>query len=629
MSEDETNSAKPAIIETFSVTPPFIWPDSRDMSGVSACAQTPPGKEFFVNADLISGVIVGASVETVNWIKNVLRASEEKRLCLILILHPAGPTHAEHLKSLLTAISANDGGKAKADIRLRTMTNWLAADGEHITLPPTAIQYHSTKTGRTLMSIGSTGDVGHDLIDYGSLNLVFYPDDAVRDEWRRWFQYMFEISARLIPETCEIPQLLPAKGDPKADLLWWEYAALCSKHTSSDDAKPTVDAQTGEVTKTADGKAVVAWDGGVTALDPLASIFQKLYADSWLVTVDETTRLKPVKIPVKATLLGQQPERAIGAVTQKQSFTLQVLDDSVEKEVENCRTVTDLLQLLAFHLSKGNRLLPNTTKALLEKEVASREKRGKKALWSALIGPQAELNLKKGILDALHKLGFGKAVDSLIKRPKTVSQKLDSENEIVQAIIDSDTDEDAALKAALVQEHVRRIIVLKRESITEDLNQMYRELGQGDRVPTDKLNAVLEDVRSRLTNALSQRITPRPVYNRIGAPDLTSKAPDENWNQPLMLLTRSAQSLRESITDRYFQQKFKGLAFTAVEYAAAMDVFGDVIVKTPTKRLAQNQLCDLEEILKSQSPAKQKCQALWNLIKDNPPPANLNTAKGT
>ena len=608
----ENTSAQSTII---TVTPPFIWPDARYMSGVSTYAQTPPGNDFFATADLISGVIVGASFETVNWIKNVLSTSEEKRLCLILILHPAGPTRAEHLKSLLTAISANDGSNAQVSIRIRTMNNWLAADSVHMTLPPTVIQYHSTITGRTLMSIGSTGDLGHDLIDYGSLNLLFCPDDAVRDEWRRWFQYMFDIAAPLNPETCDIPQLIPAKGDPKSDLLWWKYAALCSTHAGSDDAKPTVDAQTGEVTKTADGKDVVAWDGGVTALDPLASIIQKLYADAWLVTVDETTRLKPVKIPVKATLLGQQPERAIGAVTQKQSFTLQVLDDSIEKEVESCRTVTDLLELLAFPLSKGNRLLPNASKALLEKEVAARDARGRKALWSALIGKQAELTLGTGILDELRRLSFGGAIAALIIRPENSSKQLDSENEIVQAIIDSDETEDSALKAALVQEHVRRIIGLKRTSMTKDLNQMYRELGQGDHVPADKLAAVLEDVRSRLTNALTQRITPRPVYNRIGAPDLTSKAPDENWNQPLCLLARSARVLRESVTDQYFQRNFKGLAFTAIEYAATMDVFGDVIVKKPTKRRAQNQLWDLEEILKTQSSAKQKCQAVWNLIK--------------
>jgi len=447
------------------------------------------------------------------------------------------------------------------------------------------------------------------------LNLVFKPDDAVRDEWRRWFQYMFDVSAPLNTETCDIPQLIPAKGDPKGDLLWWKYEVLCSKHTGSDDAKPTVDAQTGEVTKTADGKDVVPWDSGVTALDPLAKIFQRLYADAWLVTVDETTRLKPVKIPVKATLLGQQPERAIGAVTQKQSFTLQVLDDSIEKEVESCRTITDLLELLAFPLSKGNRLLPNATKALLEKEVVARDARGKKALWSALIGQQAELVLEAGILDSLRKSGLGKAIDALVNRPDNVSKKLDSDSKVVQAIIDSDIAEDAALKAALIKEHVTRIIDLKRTSITKDLNQMYRELGQGDHVPQDKLEAVLEDVRSRLTNALCQRITPRPVYNRIGAPDLTTNARDENWHQPLALLARSARVLRESVTDQYFQRNFKGLAFTAIEYAAAMDVFGDVIVKTPTKRLAQNQLCDLEEILKTQNPAKQKCQSVWKLTK--------------
>ena len=612
---NENHFAQNAIITN---TPPFIWPNARDMSGVSAYAQTPPGKEFLVNADLISGVIVGASVETINWVKNVLSASEEKRLYLILILHPAGPTRAEHLKSLLTAISANDGSNAKVSIRIRTMNNWLAADGMHMTLPPTAIQYHNTKSGRTLMSVGSTGDVGHDLLDYGSLNLVFYPDDAVRDEWRRWFQYMFEVSAQLIPEICDIPQLIPAKGDPKSDLLWWKYAALCSTHTGSDDAKPTVDAQTGEVTKAADGKDVVAWDGGVTALDPLAKILQQVYSEGSLVTVDETTRIKPLAVPVLATLLGQKSEHVVGAVTRKQSFTLKVLDDSIEKEVETCRKISDLTELLAYPLSTGNRWLPDQAKPLLEKEVDARDIKGRGALWKNLLGQFDELQHKTSVLAALHNLGFTAAIKALIKRHEAIPDILDSDIKILQAIINTQDKEDAELRAALVRYNISHIIDSKKASITKDLNQMYHELGQGECVPPDKLAAVLKDVEKRLENALRERITPRPVYNQISAPALTNNAPPENWSQPLALLTCAATTMRESLTDAYFSLNFKKRTFKETEYLKAMDVFGDTILQTKDTAKAQDELRRIVQINDSADNAKQKCQHVWNLIKGEP-----------
>lgn len=615
MSNETLSEQAIAKVSELSVTPPFIWPDSRNIAGVATYSETPPGKMIDAEADLVNGLLVGTSDATVTWIEQFMNEAADRTLCLILVLYPAGPTKSEHLKKIMTAIASEDGGKVKADIRLLTLKNLLADDGEHMTLPPTVIQYHNTKTGRTLLSIGSTGNAGHDLFNTGSLNLVFQPDDAVRDEWRRWFQYRLEVAAPLTPETCEIPLLDPAQGDPRAYLLWSAFELLCAQCMTSDQEKPTVDPQSGEVLKTTDGKEVVAWDGGKTALDPLASVFQKVYADSWLVTVDETTRLKPIKIPVKATLLGQEPERSIGTVTRKQSFSLQVLDDTVEKEVESCRKITDLLELLTFPLSKGNRLLPNTTKALLEKEVAARDTRGRKALWSLLIGPSAESIFESGILDTLRKKGFGDQIEGLINFQAKEPEKPYCDNEIIQNIIDSTQDDYAALKAALVQEYITRIINLKKAAITKDLNQMYRELGQGDSVPADKLEAVLQDVRYRLTNALSQRITPRPVYNRIGPPDLTAKAPEENWNQPLALLMRSARSLREFITDRYFQQKVKGLTFTDKEFSTAMDVFNDVIVKSLNKQQAHYQLYLLEEINGISQSSQQKCQAVWKLIK--------------
>ena len=292
-----------------------------------------------------------------------------------------------------------------------------------------------------------------------------------------------------------------------------------------------------------------------------------------------------------------------------------MLDDSVEKKVEGCRKISVLINLLTFPLSQGNHLLPNRAKALLEKEVPARDAREKKALWDVLLGQQAGSVLENDILTTLRNSDFSDNIDALINRSEIDPKKFGPESKIIQAIIDSVTEEDATLKATLAQEHVRRIIKLKETSITKDLNQMYRELGQGDCVLAGKLQAVLEDVESRLTNVLIQRITPRPVYNRIGAPDLTSNAPDENWNQPLALLLRTARILRESVTDHYFQRKFKGLAFTKSEYASTMDVFEDVIVKNPSKRTAQIQLYELDEILNMQRTARQKCHSVWNLIK--------------
>jgi hypothetical protein len=125
---------------------------------------------------------------------------------------------------------------------------------------------------------------------------------------------------------------------------------------------------------------VKRWDDGKTALDPLAQKLQQVYARGWFVTVDETTRIKPLAIPVKATLLGQQSERTVGALTHKQSYSLQVLGEAVAKKVEKCRRVTDLVDLLSYLLSKGNRWLPEAAKALLDKGLEARNNEGQRHL---------------------------------------------------------------------------------------------------------------------------------------------------------------------------------------------------------------------------------------------------------
>src|SRR5271166_2310738 len=375
--------------------------------------------------------------------------------------------------------------------------------------PPTVVQGHNTQTGRTVISIGSVGDAGSDQVFLGSLNFVFHPDDALRDAWRQWFQFVFSSAVPLSTDTLQIPHLLPAKGDAEASRLWEAFELVCKRDDGAETATPTVDPETGEVITDPKGQVVVAWDEGATALDPLARVFQQVYGNGCLVTVDEATRIKPLTIPVSATLLGQQAARNVGALRQRQAFSLQVLDADVDRAIEKCRKVTDLMELLSYPLSKGNRWLPDTAKSLLEKELEFRNEQALKALRDALGGNSIE-----------------------------------------------------------------RFIAIRTESIRKDLNEMYRQLGQGNEVPDDKLKIVLNDINLRLTQALNTRITPRAVYNRIGAPDLTVYAPDENWNQPLSILVRSSRILRESLTDPYFTRRFTGMSFLEKDFREACDVFG-------------------------------------------------------
>lgn len=594
--------------------PPFIWPDNRVRTGVARYAETPPWRSLLGDSDLVSGVIVGASTATVTWIEELLAQEGKRQILLVLVLVPAGPTRAEHLRRINTARAARDGGDVTLTVRLLPMVHILDGDCERVALPPTVIQGHNTQTGRTTMCVGSVGDAGHDRLSVGSLNLVFQPDDAMRDAWRRWFQYLFSAAASLTPETSEIPHLIPAKGDPEAAVLWEAFKLACAGQ-GDERAAPQIDPKTGEVTADANGEKTVPWDGGTTALGAVAQVFQQVYANGWLVTVDVTTRIKPLAIPVKATLLGQQSERVVGALKQKQSFTLQVLDDTVDKAIEKCRKVTDVMELLTYPLSQGNRWLPDAAKGLLEKELAARNVQGQTILWDALGGNGVAPAAAKVVVEAVLQSGSEPVKQAVLAAVGEREVTPEVADQVVRTLLKAAGDEVRTnLRAALSAELVRQLIERRKESIRNDLNRMYRELGQGDAVPSDKLQAVLDDVENRLTTALNQRITPRAVYNRIAAPDLTAGAPDENWGQPLALLLRAGRVLREMLTDFYFPRRFSGLAFSEDDFRKAMNVFGDGIATKPETARAKDELQRMDAIQESGQLTKQKCQEVWQII---------------
>lgn len=554
---DDLFSAIPQTLTDLVVSPPFIWPDARVLTGVAAYQDSPPSKNCFASANLISGILVGVGDASIAWLMELLKRDLPSRICLVLALPAAGPTREEHLRALHLLQASGTSDEKKLDLRLLPLNRSYDGDCERFIFPPTAIQAHDSKTGQTIMSVGSAGDAGHDAIGLGSLNFVFSPDDALRDEWRRWFQFIYESAAPLTEASCQIPHLVPAKGDPEAAARWEAYLRSCFQQIeSSSEAAPVVDPVTGEVITIKEGTPVAAWDEGATALDPLAQALQAVYGKGWLVTVDETTRIKPLSIPVKATLLGQQSERTIGAVTQRQSFTLRVLDDATDKAVEKFRKVTDLVNILTLPLSIGNRWLPNAARPFIEQELEKRNQEGRKALIKALGG------------------------------------------------------EDAKDIAAFIES--------KKASLRKDVNEMYRQLGQGDIVPEEKFTAVIEDVEKRLKGALEARITPQLVFNRIQAPDLTGKAPDENWSQPLNLLTHAAETLRKSLIDPYFLRQFSGLSFSEKDFREVCNPFADCVVGSVNQSQVKDNLRVIDQIHESKMPLKLKCQAVWHLIHGMP-----------
>ena len=345
------------------------------------------------DADLIAGVLVGVTDKTVHWLEAIMAQARPQKVRLVIAVYPASPTREEHLLSLQRLQDKVIGPEKEIDVRLFPCNRVYGDDYEQMALLPTILQATSAD-GKTTFCIGSVGDAGRDSASLASFNVVFQPDDALRDSWRRWFQYLLSSSAPLTPETVRIPHIIPAIGDPAAAEKWEAYKRACLNKGKEQPPRPNVDPKTGETTNEGDGKPVKTWDDDRTKLDLLAQRLVQVYALGCLVTIDDSTWINPLDIPVKAALLLWQSELSVGTVKHKQAFNLRVLDEAAAKELEKCRSVSDLM-ILSYPLSQGSRWISERAKNLLEKELNARNLEGQAILKEALGGRDVETFIEK------------------------------------------------------------------------------------------------------------------------------------------------------------------------------------------------------------------------------------------
>lgn len=369
---------------------PHLWPGLP--------VSLPTGEEiggaawrtFLSSSTLVGGVVVGAGDATVEWVRRFLAGPGPRRLALVLAVEPAGPTSRRHLESLLNVVRGVTSESVNVEVRILPLESLVQRGRRLVASPPSVIQAYDQATGRCLLSFGSVGDMGSGPVLPGSVNCAFLADVELRAAWRRWFQRFFEAAAPLDAETARIPDLVVPRGSEGGATAWEDFKATCARTTERPEDLDWLDTASGSAVgnegEPAGGTPASAadWDGGALAPDVLADEMRRVYASGWLVSVDEASRIKPLQVPVKATLLGQEAERMVGRVRQKQSFTLQVLDDVHDRAFESCRKVHDLLELLAFSLSQGVRWVPDAARALLQTEIETRERRGREVLLEQL-----------------------------------------------------------------------------------------------------------------------------------------------------------------------------------------------------------------------------------------------------
>lgn len=375
-----------ATIQKLDVPPPYIWPDNRIMAGQMEYESLPPFDSMLFEASLIGGVIVGVDDDSIKLIAQLLHENPDCRLKLIFTVYPACPTRTRHLEALksLQELYLDPDAPCRAEFKVLPVMRSYGEDFEQMTLVPTVIEAIDGERERTMLCIGSNANLGMDQSRMGYFNTVFEANERHRDSFRKWFAYLWGHATRLNDQSINIPHLVPAEGDSESARKWAEFMVTCHENIPSAERTVTVDPETGEVVPDPDDRLAEEWDCGETKLNPLAQMIQEVYSKGYLVTVDETTRIKPLTVPVKAALLGQEPERTFGAVRRRQTFSLEILTSDTAKQIEKYRKVSGLIRLLSYSISTGNHWIPEEAKPLLDKELEEENKQAAEVLKAQL-----------------------------------------------------------------------------------------------------------------------------------------------------------------------------------------------------------------------------------------------------
>lgn len=123
---------------------------------------------------------------------------------------------------------------------------------------------------------------------------------------------------------------------------------------------------------------------------PVVDEIQALYGRGALVSVQQ--KVKPMSVPIPASLFGQQSEQQVGAVRYMQQFRIDLFaDEGTAKDVEKQRKrVTELVQLCSFSFGQGKYWVPNTAKAALNAAIDKAGESSQSSLSAAYKGDLEE-----------------------------------------------------------------------------------------------------------------------------------------------------------------------------------------------------------------------------------------------
>jgi len=261
---------------------------------------------------------------------------------MVAVLYPACPTTDTVLARLFEVVKQLDG-------RFQCK---LLPDGPITTATRTTVVLAPSEATRSArLWVGNSGSFGIGSRTASRLHVLSEAEPLLQDRWLGWFAGLWEAAAPLTATTTRIPRLAWPKGDPEAGILWEEYERLCRELCAvlpEPEQVKTPEQQKAAEQRTEQAVKQLCDELAIRQPDPLATRVAELYKKGRLVTVDKTSRVPPLKVPVSTRLLEVDPERSFGVATRRIDVKIEILDDAASKEIDEQRNVSKILQRFSF-----------------------------------------------------------------------------------------------------------------------------------------------------------------------------------------------------------------------------------------------------------------------------------------
>lgn len=365
-----------------------VWPDMQArITGDSQCL--PPFRKALLECSYAFLAVSVPNRVFVLWLEDVWQdVSVQSRWEVVLALDPSYGTHetGEVLSRVYTLQESSEG---------RLSARLLTPGKLGNTAPRLSLAIMSVPNEPVTASVGSSPAFGLGVPAAGDVNLWITLSASQTNDIRQLARAYWESSAKLTKGRCEVPLLDPCRGNEEGYIHWQAFEAMLNDSTDLFGQPGT---SIRDLPLTPEGKLdeeaipTSVSEPPPTLVDLMPKIpavvddIQALYERGALVSVQH--KVKPMSVPIPASLFGQQGEQQVGALKYKQQFRIELFsDEATAKEVERQRKrITDLVQLFCYSFGTGKYWVPNAARTALNAAIDAASKTSKSSLSAAFGG---------------------------------------------------------------------------------------------------------------------------------------------------------------------------------------------------------------------------------------------------